>query len=301
MEIRPLAERDVDEADRVFRSAFGTFLGLPDPMAFAGDADLVRPRWRAAPETAIGAYEDDRLIGSNFLTRWGSFGFFGPLTVRPEHWNKGVARMLLDATMARLSDWGVGDVGLFTFAHSPKHVGFYQKYGFWPQRLTAVMEKTITAAGPKQTATDADWRGSLQACRALTQAILPGLDLTPEIEALKTQGLGDLVLAEDGVGLAGFAVMHCGAGSESGSGVAYVKFAAARDGDAFRALLGVAETFVRARGLERLVAGVNTARTGAYRMMLDNGFRSALQGVAMQLHDRPGFNRPDCFVIDDWR
>ena len=46
---------------------------------------------------------------------------------------------------------------------------------------------------------------------------------------------------------------------------------------------------------------MNTARGEAYRLMLDQGFKSVMQGVAMQRGDLPGFNRPDCFVIDDWR
>jgi hypothetical protein len=36
-------------------------------------------------------------------------------------------------------------------------------------------------------------------------------------------------------------------------------------------------------------------------MMLARGFRTFLEGVAMQRPNEPGYNRPDCFVIDDWR
>ena len=46
--IRPLDQHDLPEAERIFRLAFGTFFGLPDPMSFMGDADLVNTRWRAA-------------------------------------------------------------------------------------------------------------------------------------------------------------------------------------------------------------------------------------------------------------
>jgi hypothetical protein len=55
--IRPLREEDLPVADRLFRLAFGTFLGLPDPMAFAGDAEYVRSRWRADPEAGTNATE----------------------------------------------------------------------------------------------------------------------------------------------------------------------------------------------------------------------------------------------------
>src|SRR5689334_21146679 len=40
--IRPLTEADLVDADRVFRVAFGTFLGAPDPRQFFGDAEFVR-------------------------------------------------------------------------------------------------------------------------------------------------------------------------------------------------------------------------------------------------------------------
>jgi hypothetical protein len=43
--VRPLREGDLQEADRIMRLAFGTFLGLPEPMTFMGDASYVRTRW----------------------------------------------------------------------------------------------------------------------------------------------------------------------------------------------------------------------------------------------------------------
>jgi hypothetical protein len=51
--VRPLAEGDLAEADRIFRVAFGTFLGAPDPEHFFGDADYVRSRWLADPGAAF--------------------------------------------------------------------------------------------------------------------------------------------------------------------------------------------------------------------------------------------------------
>jgi hypothetical protein len=35
-------------------------------------------------------------------------------------------------------------------------------------------------------------------------------------------------------------------------------------------------------------------------VLFDRGF-ARLQGVAMQRHNRPGFNRPDACIADDWR
>ena len=146
--VRPLEESDLPEADRIMRQAFGTFLGLPDPMAFMGDADYVRTRWAAEPTCALAAEVDGRLVGTNFVTRWGSVGFFGPLTVDPSLWDKGVARALLTETMPFFDRWGVTHAGLFTFPQSPKHLALYQSYGFLPRFLTPVLAKSLSNTGP---------------------------------------------------------------------------------------------------------------------------------------------------------
>jgi hypothetical protein len=43
------------------------------------------------------------------------------------------------------------------------------------------------------------------------------------------------------------------------------------------------------------------ARHDAYRRLLSRGFRTWLQGVAMEKPNEPGYNRPDVYLIDDWR
>ena len=58
------------------------------------------------------------LVGSNFATRWGSVGFFGPLTVRPDLWARGVGKQLMEPVMGCFDTWKVEHAGLFTFAHS---------------------------------------------------------------------------------------------------------------------------------------------------------------------------------------
>lgn len=146
--VRPLREEDLPVADRIMRLAFGTFLGLPDPRTFMGDADYVRTRSLADNVAAFGAEIDGALAGSNFATTWGSLGFFGPLTIRPDLWDRRVASCLLERTMECFAGLGIRHAGLFTFAHSPKHVHLYQKFGFWPRYLTAVMSKLVTETRP---------------------------------------------------------------------------------------------------------------------------------------------------------
>ena len=86
--IRPLLEKDLSAADRIMRVAFGTFIGLPDPTQFMGDASYVRTRWRTDPTAAFAAQTGGEVVGSNFASNWGSVGFFGPLTIRPYLWDQ---------------------------------------------------------------------------------------------------------------------------------------------------------------------------------------------------------------------
>jgi predicted N-acetyltransferase YhbS len=309
--IRTLREEELPAADRIFRLAFGTFLGLPDPMDFAGDADFVRSRWRADPEAAFGAEVQGELVGAVFATRWGSVGFFGPLVVHPQFWERKVGQRLLAPVMALFDRWGITHAGLFTFAHSPKHAALYQKLGFWPRFLTPLMAKPVSppADAPAWSGygelPERERASCLEACRALTGAIYPGLDVEREIRAAAEQGLGETVLLQKGGRLAVLAVCHCGPGTEAGSDTLYVKFGAAHPGpgagDRFDSLLAACEALAASRGLKQVIAGVNMARHDAYRRMLARGFRTLMQGVAMQRPNEPGYNRPDAYVIDDWR
>lgn len=307
--VRPMQEADLVEARRIFRVAFGTFIGVPDPETFWMDREYVFTRWRADPAAALVAETNGTLAGSNFATTWGSFGFFGPLTVRPELWGQHVAQKLLGPTIDLLEKSGVREAGLFTFANSAKHIGLYQKFGFWPRFLTAIMSKGVTrlrASSIKYSALNEGKQGeALSACRMLTGSIYEGLDVTSEIQSVKEQNLGETVLMWGGDSLDAFAVCHAGEGSEAGRNTCYIKFAAVRPGpgaeNKFEHLLDACEALAAERGLERLEAGVNLNRSQAYRQMLRRGFRTNVQGVAMHKPDSPAYSRPDVFVVDDWR
>jgi len=293
------------------RLAFGTFLGLADPMKMFGDSDLAYTRFRAAPDSAFGVEVDGKLAGSNFVTRWGNFGFFGPLSVDPPLWEKKLAQRLLEPTMELFERWGCRHTGLFTFSHSPKHAALYQKFDFWSRFLTPVMSKQIASKAPQRRyarfsdlSTDQK-QEALAGCREATGAIYEGLDVSREILAVDSQRLGDTILLLDGSRISGFGVCHAGAKTEAGSDTCYVKFGAVRPEPSaqnnFEELLNVCEAYSAERGMGRLSAGVNMSRHEAYKIMVGRGFRTDLMGVAMQRANAPGFNRPGIYVMDDWR
>jgi GNAT superfamily N-acetyltransferase len=309
-----ITRSEVEEADRIVRLAFGTFLGLPNPPDFMGDRNFMTPRWRSSNVKVLAAREGDRLIGTNVITRWGSFAFFGPLTVLPEYWERGVAKLLLESTMTTFDRWGVRHTGLFTFPHSAKHVSLYQKFGYWPRYLTAVMTLTPEAKPAPGERTNASVLLSslkkaqrelaIQACSKLTHKLDKGLDLTTEIRAVHAQRIGDVVLTYTRGVLDAFAVCMNGPGSEGGEKTCYIKFGVARGGtgagERFERLLDACEAFASSRGVS-VEAGVNSAREDAYRRMRSRGYQVKIQGVAMHRPHAEGFNRADAYVIDDWR
>ena len=312
-----MKDSDLEDADQIMRLAFGTFLGLPEPMKFMGDADYIKTRFVADPPAALVAEVDDIIVGSNFALDWGSVGIFGPLTIDPKFWDKGVARSLLEGTMQIFEKWGTKHMGLYTFAQSTKHVHLYQKFGFWPRYLTAVMSKRIEpkAEMKRNSATErysslssSEKNETIESCARLTGRIFSGLDLRKEILSVDNQKLGDTILIKDGknsMELAGFAVCHSGPETEAGSGNCYVKFAAIAPGneaaESFVKLLDECEQYAHASNSTRLVAGANTGRHKAYVAMMEQGFRTDMQGVAMHKPDEPGYNLPDVYLIDDWR
>lgn len=307
--VRPLQESDLAEARAIFRLAFGTFLGLPDPQQFAVGREYISTRWQADPSAALAADLDGVLAGSNFAINWGSFGFFGPLTIRPELWNRGIAQNLLAATMDIFERWETREAGLFTFANSPKHVCLYQKFGFWPRFLTALMSKPVQPASipyvKYSQLTEPHQAEALDACRRLTDAIYEGLDVTGEIRSVQKQHLGETLLLWGGDRLEAFAVCHCGEGTEAGADNCYVKFAAVRPSPeaerSFDHLLNACETFAAESGLHSLEVGVNLHRTLAYRRLLQRGFRTLTQGVSMHKPNSAAYNREDVYLLDDLR
>jgi N-acetylglutamate synthase-like GNAT family acetyltransferase len=302
--IRPARADDLAEAQQIVNLAFATQFGLPSPAAF-GDRMMRAPRWHTDPASILIAEDAGGIAGSNAITTWGRFGWFGPLTVHPERWNHGIARALLDATMQHFAARGTTTEGLFTIASSPKHVALYQKYGFWPRRLTALLARAPDARTPaafrRLSALDPETRAAtLHELAALTGAIWDGLDVTNEIRTVEEQRIGDVLVVDDADGASAFAVCHHGLGSEAGSAAASVKFGAARGAAPFRALLAAIVAYAGELGVERVLVSVNTAREGAYRSALEAGFSIAMLGIAM-VRGGDAYDHPDAWVIEDHR
>src|SRR4051812_31763240 len=283
--------------------------GLPDPMQYRGDAQILRPRWAMTADATFVAELDGEVVGSITGMDWGSVFVLGPLTVHPDHWGQGIARLLIPPLLGQADTMGRKLTGLFTLPQSPKHIRLYESFGFATQFRTAIMEKPAALEAQADDWTlysrlrSTDQEAALEQCCALGSALFDGLDLSREIRAVTAQRLGDTVLLRREGIVAGFAVCHIGAGTEAGSDSLYVKFATVRPGarQDFERLLDGCEGLAASVGVRRIRAGANAGRRLAYGIMRARGYCPALNGVAMHRPNRAGYDRADRLVIDDWR
>jgi predicted N-acetyltransferase YhbS len=286
--VRPMLPADYDAAQDAHRLAFAKFFGL-DPKTFRPGNRVLATRTTTYPEGGLVAEEGGRIVGSAVIMFWGTAAIVGPITVHPDKWSSGIGRALMGAIVEKIS--ALPHAALYTHPQSPAHLRLYESFGFQVGSLIAVMDGKIGKPAPARTP-------SVEECRAVAGANFDGLDLTREIEGLNAQKLGS-VIGVDG----GFAVCHFGPGSEAREDKLYVKFAAVRPNDekAFAALLDAIEGEAARVGVKGVALGVNSARRAAYRALLARGYRVEMWGIAMRRPDGPGWDRPDCFVIDDLR
>jgi len=186
-----------------------------------------------------------------------------------------------------------------------------EQFGFYPRYLTAIRAAPAEAGtlpgDSRYSALTAPGREAAEAASyALTDTIYAGLDLRGEIRTVAARDLGDTLLLWEGASrLAGLAVCHWGPASEAGAGCLFVKFGAVRSGagaDArFAALLDMAGALAVSVGMEKVLAGVNSAREEAYTQIQARGFRSLVNVVTMHRPNEPGYSRRGVYAIDDWR
>ena len=316
--VKVLDEREIAQIDRIFREAFSLQVGHPEPTTFAPGRSCMA-RLLVEPRGAFGAYISGELVAVAFATVWGSVGVFGPVAVQPGRWNTGVGRKLLQQSVRFFKESSVSDMVLCTFPDSVKHVSFYQRFGFFPDHLIAMVSRLVPDGPVSRDVELYSGHSSsrrqevLSECREITESIYAGLDLSKEIEVAEKLSVGETVLLRKDSKLEAFAICHYGPGSETETDVLYIKFAAAASSpdlhtdstqeknEIFRTLLSKCSIFAQRKKLNMIFFGVNTARQEAYKVVLEEGFKIDSLSIAMQSPNRPIYNRPGVFVIDDWR
>jgi len=323
IKIRRVRKGDLSKIREVIEVAFAEFfeqtLGARPRQVFGG-AQYVHHRWLMEPWGCFVAEDEDgKIIGANITVVWGTVGLFGPFAVAPSYQNQQIGQQLLKTTLDFFKENHVTLEGLAASPASAKHLVFYQKFGFKPKLLVAIMGKPLDRrevvqgvkprSGPRvrrfSTLSEREKKGMLLRMRRITNQIYRGMDLTKEIEIVDGLALGDTLLLERERQLLAFAICHTPGMSEAPQGAVYVKFLAVeparRRPEYFHELVAAAEELGISHGVQRVICPVYTGYWCAFQALLDLGFGIDFTIVRMKRGKNEDYEDPEDYVLDDWR
>jgi ribosomal protein S18 acetylase RimI-like enzyme len=281
----------------------------------------VHHRWLMEPWGCFVAEEGDgKIVGAAVAVMWGTVGVIGPVAVLTHYQNQDIGQQLLTACQEFFDENKATLQGLATYPYSPKHLIFYQKYGYKPKGLVVVTSKAVDRgalgapkAAPKpvsavrrySTLEEARKKQVMQKVRRITNHFWRGLDLSKEIEIVDGLTLGDTLLLEKGREVIGFAVCHLPPNSEAPHGSAYVKLlaidSAHRKPEHLQALLAGVEDLAAGAQLQRVVVPAYTYYWTAYQTLLERGYHVDFTMVRMKRGKQEDYEDASDLVLDDWR
>ena len=324
VQIRRVRKGDLSKVRDVMEQTFGDFLerqlGTRPRQAFGG-AQYVHHRWLMEPWGCFVAEEGDgKIVGAAVAVMWGTVGVIGPVAVLTHYQNQDIGQQLLTACQEFFDENKATLQGVATYPYSPKHLVFYQKYGYKPKGLVVVTSKALDRgalgapkAAPKpvsavrrySTLEEARKKQVMQKVRRITNHFWRGLDLSKEIEIVDGLTLGDTLLLEKGREVIGFAVCHLPPNSEAPHGSAYVKLlaidSAHRKPEHLQALLAGVEDLAAGAQLQRVVAPCYTYYWTAYQTLLERGYHVDFTMVRMKRGKQEDYEDASDLVLDDWR
>jgi len=291
IKIRRVRKGDLSKVRDGIEQAFGDFferqVGTRPRQVFGG-AQYVHHRWLMEPWGCFVAEEGDgKIVGAAVAVMWGTVGVIGPVAVLTHYQNQDIGQQLLTACQEFFDENKATLQGVATYPYSPKHLIFYQKYGYRPKGLVVVTSKALDRAPvgvPKpaakpgagvrrySTLEEARKKQVMQKVRRITNHFWRGLDVSKEIEIVDGLTLGDTLLLEKGREVIGFAVCHLPPNSEAPQGSAYVKLlaidSAHRKPEHLQALLAGVEELAAGAQLQRVVVPAYTYYWTAYQTLL---------------------------------
>lgn len=296
----------------VFTDWYRLYRRQPDPIS---ERTIQQLRYATSidPEgNSVAVAADGSLVGFILARTWGSVGWFGTFGVPTQFQRLGIGTALVDRTLTYLTPKAT-TVGLETMPESGANMGFYSRAGFALTYPTLLMDLSLIqeadrlrGVGPDDTTIwseqdGASREGALDEIRSISDALLPGLDYSGEVEAMRSHGFGKTLLSHGAGGrLDGFAIVRTAPfRTDDDTGRAYVHALCIRPGvsagevllDLLRQIWATATPL----GFSRLIVGVNSRHQSAVAALSDNGFRAMRAAMRMALSSGP----PDVFVLTD--
>jgi GNAT superfamily N-acetyltransferase len=305
---RPTA-RDIEPLNRVFADAF-TDRYSRDGLVGVRVPHLNPLVWRYALEDAgdgamVWRDGDGQIVAFNVVHRSGTEGWMGPLAVRPDRQGEGLGSMMVRTGVAWLQNQGARTIGLETMPRTVDNIGFYSRIGLVPAHLTVTLVRDAARrAGTSAellSAPGTELPARLAECRALTAALVPGVDFTRELTLTRELRIGDTTLLREGGQLVAFALWHSAplAAGRPKDELRVLKIAA-RSVDAFERLLEAVHAAAAAERVSRVAVRCQTEYADAYLRLVQLGFRVHWTDLRMLLHGYPQPQADAGVLMSNW-
>ena len=303
----PLA--DIEPLNRVFSESFTDRYGR-DGLVGVRVPHLNPLVWRYAIEDAgdgamIWRDEEGGIAAFNMVHRSGAEGWMGPLAVRPDRQSEGLGSLMVTTGVEWLRSQGARTIGLETMPRTVDNIGFYSRLGFAPGHLTVTLVRELglrrVGAGDRLSRATSVAAG-IEACRALTDRLAPGVDFTRELQLTHDLQLGDTSRVFRGSQLAGFALWHAAplAAGRPKDELRLLKVVA-EDLDAFELVLESAQDAAHGERVRRVAVRCQTAFADAYLHLVRRGFRVHWTDLRMTVREHPeGAVAPGGVVLSNW-
>lgn len=301
--------KDIDGLNEVFTEAF-TERYRRDGLTGVRVPPLNPAIWRYAIEDAgDGALcwrdDRDRIVAFNMAHQSGAEGWMGPLCVRSEYQGFGLGKTIVETGRQWLEDHNVQVIGLETMPRTMDNIGFYSGLGFVPAPLTITLmldvslEKEIPVLLSRLSAFERD--EAIEACRLLTESVLPGYNFTRELELTEKLSLGETLILGAPKSPRGFVLCHSAPLVEGRvrDELRVLKMVLA-DGTDLAEMVRHTCEHARRTGARRVAFRVQGVYTDAYRTLVQMGARVRWTDLRMSVYGWTEQTPAKGLVLSNW-
>ena len=303
---------DIEALNRLFADAF-TDRYHRDGMTGVRVPFLNPLVWRYAIEDAgegamLWRDGEGRLAAFNMAHLSGVEGWMGPLAVRPQLQGSGLGTRIVREAITWLERRGAAIIGLETMPRTVENIGFYSGLGFVPGHLTISMVKELEVgplpqvASQRMPAAGESRVGPLEAARALTDRLGPGVDYTRELALTEDLAMGGTTFVPGAARPRAFALWHQAALAQGRTSdeLRVLKVVAADHSAFLDVIRAVEQQAAELPGILRVSIRCQSAFRGAYTTLLELGYRVHWTDLRMTWAD-PGLGGdPAGILLSNW-